>query len=66
MGGLSVNWAELTRREKTCGVSSSMPLVLSLSRSLPGELWAADPLLQPGLCSQTLARPKAAFFPQHH
>lgn len=61
--GLSVSLAELTRREKTCGVSSSTPLVLSLPLSLPGEHWAADPLLQPGLCSQALAHPEAPSFP---
>ena len=61
-----MSWAELRRRGKTCGMSSSTPLVLPLPPSLPGRHWAADPLLQPRLCSQMLACPEAAFLSQHH
>lgn len=47
-------------------MSSSIPLVFPLPTSPPGGHWAADPMLQPRLCSQMLACPEAAFFPWHH
>lgn len=54
VGILSMSWAEPSFPGGRCGMSSSTPLVLLLSPSPPGGHWAADPLLQPRLCSQML------------
>lgn len=45
VGVLSVSWAELRRRAKARGVSSSTPLLLRLPPSRPGGHWAPAPLL---------------------
>lgn len=52
MGGLSMCWVELRSKGKTCGTSSSTRLVLPSPVSLPDGHGAADPSLQPWLCSQ--------------
>lgn len=45
VGVLSVSWAELRRRAKARGVSSSTPLLLRLPPSRPGGHWSPAPLL---------------------